>query len=101
MILLYFIKFPLIIINLCIIQMFFANLGKKLQIFGDISYTVYLVHFPIQIIFHLINIKLFEINYNDKLTFIIFVSIVIFSSIITYKFYELPLKRYLRVKFLN
>ena len=31
------------------------NLGKRTQIFGDISYTIYLVHFPIQIIFHIIN----------------------------------------------
>lgn len=101
MLLLYFIKFPLIIINLCIIQFFFKDIGKNFQILGDISYTIYLVHFPIQIIFHLINISIFNINYDSDLIFITFIIIVLFFSIITYKFYELPLKRKLRLKFLN
>ena len=96
MFLLYFIKFPLIIINLTLIQTFFKNLGKKTQIFGDISYTVYLVHFPIQIIFHILNKKFFELNYNSSLTFISFIVIVFIVSFITYKFFELPTKNLIR-----
>ncbi len=93
---LYFIKFPLIIINLTIIQIFFKNLGKKTQIFGDISYTVYLMHFPIQIVFHIINKNYFEINYNSNLTFISFIGTVFIVSLITYKFFELPAKKFIR-----
>ena len=96
MLLLYFIKFPLIIINLTIIQIFFKNLGKKTQIFGDISYTVYLMHFPIQIVFHIINKNYFEINYNGNLTFISFIGTVFIVSLITYKFFELPAKKFIR-----
>lgn len=93
---LYFIKFPLIIINLTVIQIFFKNLGKKTQIFGDISYTVYLMHFPIQIIFHIINKNFLELNYNSNLTFIFFIMIVFVTSFITYKFFELPAKKFIR-----
>ena len=96
MLLLYFIKFPLIIVNLTIIQTFFNNLGKRTQIFGDISYTIYLVHFPIQIIFHIINKNYFEINYNNNLTFICFIGTVFIVSLITYKFFELPAKKFIR-----
>lgn len=96
MLLLYFIKFPLIIVNLTVIQCFFKNLGRKTQILGDISYTVYLIHFPIQIIFYTINKNYFELDYNNNLTFISFVVIVFISSIITYKLFELPAKKFIR-----
>ena len=96
MLLLYFIKFPLIIINLTVIQTFFKNLGKKTQIFGDISYTIYLVHFPVQIIFHVINQNYFKLNYNSNLTFISFITIVFIFSLIIYKFFEIPAKKFIR-----
>ena len=101
MILLYFVKFPLIIINLCVIQFFFKDIGKQLQILGDISYTVYLIHFPVQIIFHLMNIEIFQIDYNSNFIFILFISVITLLSILTYKFYELPFKKNIRSKLLN
>ena len=48
MILLFLVKFPLLIINLIIIQHFFRNLGKQFLIVGELSYNIYLIHFPIQ-----------------------------------------------------
>ena len=99
MLLLYFIKFPLIIVNLTLIQILFRNLGKKMQIFGDISYTVYLVHFPIQLVFYMLNKKYFELNYNDNLTFIIFIVLVLIVSLTTYKIFELPTKKFIRKKY--
>ena len=101
MILLYFVKFPLIIIDLCIIQFFFKDIGKKFQILGDISYTIYLVHFPIQIIFHLINLRFFKIGYDQNMLFILFIFLVILFSYITYKYFELPLKNKMRKKFIK
>ena len=67
MILLYFVKFPLIIINLSILQFYFKNLGKSFQIFGDISYTIYLVHLPIQLLFSMIDKNLIKINFDNNL----------------------------------
>tara|TARA_B100000900_G_scaffold62822_1_gene48342 strand:+ start:451 stop:1560 length:1110 start_codon:yes stop_codon:yes gene_type:complete len=93
---LYFIKFPLVIVNLTLIQVLFKNLGKKTQIFGDISYTVYLVHFPIQLVFYMLNKKYFELNYNDNLTFIIFIILVFIVSLTIYKIFELPAKKFIR-----
>jgi len=101
MILLYFIKFPLVIINLMLIQMFFKNIGKNFQILGDISYTIYLVHFPLQIPFEIINKNFFKINYSDNLIFLLYIFLVLLFSLLTYKFFELPSKIILRKKLIT
>jgi peptidoglycan/LPS O-acetylase OafA/YrhL len=101
MILLYFVKFPLIIINLVLIQIFFQNAGKSFKIFGDISYTVYLVHFPVQILLYAINTQFFNVSYNSELFFLLYILFVFLISIFVYKFFELPLKKILRKKIIN
>ena len=101
MILLYFIKFPLVIINLMLIQMFFKNIGKNFQILGDISYTMYLVHFPVQIPFEIINKNFFKINYSDNFIFLLYIFLVLLFSLLTYKFFELPSKIILRKKLMT
>ena len=101
MILLYFVKFPLIIINLSILQFYFKNLGKSFQIFGDISYTIYLVHLPIQLLFSMIDKNLIKINFDNNFIFILFFLTIFIISIIVYKFFELPLKNLLRNKLIK
>ena len=101
MILLYFIKFPLIIINLMLVQMFFKNIGKNFQILGDMSYTIYLIHFPLQILFEIINKKFFNINYDDNLVFLLYFFCVLLFSLVTYRFFELPTKIILRKKLIT
>ena len=55
MILLFFVKFPLILINLSILQYYFKESGKRIKILGDVSYTIYLVHVPLQVIFSIVD----------------------------------------------
>ena len=100
-ILLFFIKFPLIIINLSILQLYKKNLGKNIKLLGDISYTIYLVHFPIQLLFALVIKKMLIIDFNSPFFFLIYVSTVFLASILIYKFFELPLKDYLRGKLIE
>ena len=100
-ILLFFIKFPLIIINLSILQLYKKNLGKNIKLLGDISYTIYLVHFPIQLLFALVIKKMLIIDFNSPFFFLIYISTVFLASILIYKFFELPLKHYLRGKLIE
>ena len=100
-ILLFFIKFPLIIINLSILQLYKKNLGKNIKLLGDISYTIYLVHFPIQLLFALVIKKMLIIDFNSPFFFLIYISTVFLASILIYKFFELPLKDYLRGKLIE
>ena len=101
MLLLYFVKFPLIIINLSFFQLYKKDIGKSIRILGDTSYTVYLIHFPLQLIFAFINKKIFEIDFNSNIFFTIYFVSVFSVSAMIYKFYELPLKENLRKKFIR
>jgi hypothetical protein len=94
--LLFFIKFPLIILNLYIIEFYFKNLGKKFKIFGDMSYTIYLVHIPLQIVIIFINKKIFNIDFNSNYFFILYILLNYVISYLLYKYYELPLKMVIR-----
>ena len=101
MILLFLIKFPLLIINLRIIQHFFKNLGKNFLIVGELSYTIYLIHFPIQIILMIISKELTNFNFNSEYFFIFYFSLVFITSFLVHKFYELPLKILVRNVYKN
>ncbi len=101
MILLFMIKFPLLIINLRIIQYFFKNLGKKFLIIGELSYTIYLIHFPLQIIFMIISKELINFNFNSQYFFIFYFVVVFMASFLVHKFYELPLKILVRNVYKN
>ena len=68
---------------------------------GDISYTIYLVHFPIQLLFALVIKKMFIIDFNSPFFFLIYISAVFLASILIYKLFELPLKDYLRGKLIE
>ena len=99
--LLFFIKFPLIILNLYIIEFYFKNLGKKFKIFGDMSYTIYLVHIPLQIVIIFINKKIFNIDFNSNYFFILYILLNYVISYLLYKYYELPLKIFIRKKLIK
>ena len=96
MLFLYFVKLPLVIINICIIQNFFNNLGSNVQILGDISYTIYLTHFPLQIILFILNDRYLFLNYNNITFFLIYIFTVLSFSYVVYKYIELPSKIYIR-----
>ena len=100
-ILLFLIKFPMIILNLSILQFYFKNLGKPFQLFGDLSYTIYLLHFVIQIIFSLIDKSLYEINFDSNYIFIIFFFTLFISSFFIYQYIELKMKLLIRKKFIR
>ena len=100
-ILLFFVKFPLIILNLTLIQVYFKNMGKPFQLIGDISYTIYLMHFLIQIIFSLIDKSFFKINFDSNYIFLIFFSVLLFGSFLIYRYFEFKAKIILRKKFIK
>ena len=100
-ILLFFVKFPLIILNLTLIQIYFKNMGRSFQIIGDISYTIYLLHFLIQIIFSIVDKSFLKINFDSNYVFLLFFSILFFSSFLIYKYFEIKAKIILRKKFIE
>jgi peptidoglycan/LPS O-acetylase OafA/YrhL len=75
---------------------------KPLEYLGNLSYSVYLLHYPIQLIVKTID-EHYElgINYSSKIFFIGFSVSVITASHFLYYFYEKPIQKYIRNKFIG
>ena len=74
------------------------NFSKKYSFFGNLTYSSYLLHVPIQLI--ILNIiTYFKINFDiftKKEFFLIYLFIVYFFAYYTYKFVENPLRKLIR-----
>ena len=82
-------------------------LGKKLRklfsFLGNLTYSTYLWHLPVQI-FLIIYMETFRLNYSlidTKLFFILYISIVILLSVISYHLFENKMRKIIRKKFYN
>ena len=80
-----------------------AHQFKKFKIFGNLSYSVFLWHIPIQIMIKLIQAKYSidnSIAYN-KLFFIFFITLTYSVGYLSYRFIEQPAQRYLRQRLIR
>ena len=94
--------FPVIINFLYLFNKKNPQLGKNISILGDISYSIYLIHFPIILItLFLLNILELRIDFNSPTIFIIYLITTFFISICSFKFFEIPLKELIRKKYLK
>jgi peptidoglycan/LPS O-acetylase OafA/YrhL len=96
---LYYIAFPSMILVLALLQERIPNLGCQARVIGDITYSTYLIHFPIQIIIiSCIKHTGIAIEFSSNVIFMLFISIVVLSSFLTYHLLELPMQRLCRRK---
>jgi peptidoglycan/LPS O-acetylase OafA/YrhL len=79
-------------------KFFFKNLFK---ILGSLTYSIYLLHFPLQLLVILIfNIFLFSSNiFMSKYFFFTFFFVLLVISYFSYKFFEYPLNKFIKLKF--
>ena len=101
-------KIYLFLPSILIVFLYFeVVLGKKLRnlfsFLGNLTYGTYLWHLPVQI-FLIIYMETFRLNYSlidTKLFFILYISIVILLSIISYNLFENKMRKIIRKKFYN
>ena len=93
-----FIMFPMTVLSLVLIEAKNQSVAKKLASLGDISYSTYLLHFPLQLI--LLNIwSTFALNpaWFYSISFIAaFFAILILVSLLSYHYFEMPMQERLR-----
>jgi peptidoglycan/LPS O-acetylase OafA/YrhL len=95
-----FVLFPSIIISVLIFNCLYKIFSiKPLLYLGELSYSIYLIHFPVFLIiknienyFHLI------FDYSSLFYYLIYVIIVLIIAHISHFYFEKPLQNYIRKK---
>ena len=89
--------YPLLLILFLDLEFKNKNLKKMFSVLGNLTYSSYLIHLPIQIIICLIFINIEQtIPVEKKEFFLLYISLVLFISYFSFKYYESPIKDYLR-----
>lgn len=75
-----------------------GTLGRRAAILGDISYSTYLIHFPLQMLFLLVAgwAGFSSSIWRSPLAMLIFFSVLIPVSVCSHNYFERPLQSFLR-----
>lgn len=75
---------------------------KPLQVIGDLTYSVYLLHFPVQIVFSLAFLSAGGVDLAKSYWFFFtYFVVLIFISRLSFLFFEIPAQRKIRKRFLK
>lgn len=77
------------------------NIGKKINILGDLSFSIYLIHIPLEITIMIITeyLGIGKNLFSSEFFFIGYLASIIGISYITFFYYELPMRNFFRQKF--
>lgn len=96
--LLYAAGFPAIVMALAALQYDNRELGRRTRTIGDITYSTYLLHTPIQMMILLAGkTQLVTINFSAPGVFLLFLGAVVTLAIPTYHYFEKPVQNYIRL----
>ncbi len=97
------ILFPMTLMSLALIETFRGTLGARLRFIGDITYSTYLLHFPLQLGFVLV-LSRFNMGrdyFYSIPSFLIYFLLLLILSFLSYNYFERPLQKYIRGRFLK
>ena len=98
-----FVLFPITILALATFETYRGTLGKRISIVGDISYSTYLLHFPLQLLFMVITqrLGLGSQIYCSGVVFLIYFFVLVGLCIISHRYFEVPIQNRIRTAFLG
>jgi peptidoglycan/LPS O-acetylase OafA/YrhL len=94
------ILFPLTILTLVLIETRRGTLGKRISFVGDISYSSYLLHFPLQLAVATSTVLLAVDHaiFLSPLFLLAFFVLLIGASLASYRWFEAPAQRWMRAR---
>jgi peptidoglycan/LPS O-acetylase OafA/YrhL len=94
-----FIAFPALILALAFVQRLAPDVGMSTRLMGDVSYSAYLLHFPLQLlIVDAAAYYEFQMNFNRPSIVLLFVAVLFLLSGLTYYYLERPVQYFIRRK---
>ena len=99
---LHFVSFPAMVLSLALAQSLFEYAGRRLRVIGDVSYAVYLTHFPLQLII-IVYLTYYSVtvDFDQPAVLIMFLAVLLCISIVTFYYFEKPTQEYIRRKMLR
>ena len=95
--------FPLTILTLALAETQRGYLGRRLAMIGNLTYSSYLLHFPLQIAVFAVatDLGLGQAFFYTPLALLLFFVLLIGLSMLSYRYVELPCQAFLRVRMLS
>lgn len=93
--LLCFVGFPVLVLSVTGSAWLRSALRTRPLVYlGEISYSIYLMHFPLQLVLHVASLRMgFSLPVESRIFFAAFIGVVILVASFTHRFIELPGKR--------
>ncbi|MCW3096578.1 MAG: putative O-acyltransferase, transrane [Chthonomonadaceae bacterium] len=95
--------FPLSILSLALLETLRGTLGKRIAFVGELTYSSYLLHFPLQMMTMGI-VLTFSIDrslFYSPVALFAFMGVLVLLSFACYRYFELPAQKSLRKRFLS
>lgn len=95
--------FPVTILTAVTLETERGTFGKRISLLGDISYSSYLIHFPLQLVVIVVAtwFSLPKSIFYSPAIFTLFYAVLITLSLGAFHYVEKPLQRYIRLKYLK
>jgi peptidoglycan/LPS O-acetylase OafA/YrhL len=95
--------FPLTILTLALMETERGPLGRRVSVLGDISYSTFLIHFPLQLFFVTIAgwIGLERSIFYSPYMLFVFFAVLLTLSFASFRCVERPAQQYIRSRVLN
>jgi peptidoglycan/LPS O-acetylase OafA/YrhL len=86
--------FPMTVLTLALVETYRGTFGRRLRIIGTISYSSYLLHFPLQMVFRALVDE--PEKYYSPESMVLFFTCLIALSLASFRFFERPVQSLLR-----